>query len=61
MDIEALLEIHPNRIITIVTLQEEVIEVQELQKLIKRNELQNLKHKIIIDKKWQNLIKTNKI
>ena len=59
MDTEALLEIHLNKIITIVTLQEE-IEVQELQKLIKRNELQSLKHKMPIVKKWQTLIKKNK-
>ena len=59
MDIKALLEILHNKIITIVTLQEE-IEAQELQKHIRRNELQNLKHKMLIDKKWQTLIKKNK-
>lgn len=59
MDIEALLQILRNKIITIVILQEE-IEEQELQKLIKRNELQSLKRKMLIDKKWQTLIETNK-
>ena len=59
MDIKALLEILHNKIITIVTLQEE-IEAQELRKHIRRNELQNLKHKMLIDKKWQTLIKKNK-